>query len=107
MAKLYNETGQVAVIVSYGYGAGWSSEARSSEDREELIFDPTLAQMVIDNATIEEMKYYAASRWPNQYLGGIRGLTVEWLDKGTLFIIDQYDGYESISYRDEIHWRTA
>jgi hypothetical protein len=46
--------GHVAVIYSRGYGAGWSSWNREYSE-EDLIFDPGLVNLVLDNKTDEEM----------------------------------------------------
>ena len=39
--------GKVAVLVSRGFGAGWSTWM---SDYPECVFDPVLAQMLIDGA---------------------------------------------------------
>lgn len=94
--KLYNTNGDVAVIVSGGYGAGWSTWCEH-ENRERAAFDPAIAQAILDKKTEEEIKTIASERYPKEYLGGLEErLHVEWIPKGTAFYIDEYDGSESI-----------
>jgi hypothetical protein len=88
----YIKDGKVAVLISPGYGAGWYSWNTGYQG---LLFDPEIVQAVLDGnrqlaAEIADRKY------PDCYTGGARDLTVEWLDPGTVFTIDDYDGYESL-----------
>jgi hypothetical protein len=71
--------GKVAVLYSPGYGAGWFSW----HGIEELLYD-------VDG-----------------YFGGADDLEIEWVDVGREFRITEYDGSESIEYKDEVKWRAA
>ena len=104
MRKLIKD-GKVAVLVSPGHGAGWSTWALG--DDEEMLFDPVIAQMVLDDADIDEMEEVARLRYPDQHLGGLEDLTVQWVDQGKEFIVEEYDGAESIRYKDSIIWSIA
>jgi hypothetical protein len=103
MEKLVKD-GMVAVLVSRGYGAGWSTWM---SDYPECLFDPVLAQMIIDGADEMEIATVAQKRYPDAYLGGLDGLDVEWLPVGTKFRVDEYDGAESIEYLGDIYWEVA
>lgn len=92
--------GQVAVLVSPGYGAGWSSW--NIEHAELLLFHPVLVNMVLDgnkDSITNELVCNLINK-PNDrgyvYLGGLRDLTVEWVQQGTRFEIHEYDGNEHI-----------
>ena len=87
--------GQVAVLYSPGFGAGWSSW---SDDKEWFLFDKGLALLVLDSAGIEVIKGYvhAAFNGGGGCLGGAIGLKVRWLPAGQRFRIHEYDGSESI-----------
>lgn len=85
--------GKVAVIYSPGFGAGWSTW---NDDKERMVFDPVLAQMILDGADVEALTKVATERHPKAYMGGLRNVKVEWLPVGTVFLIDEYDGSESI-----------
>lgn len=87
--------GKVAVIYSPGFGAGWSTWG-DSQHKQSMVFDPVIAQMIIDNADSDKLHAVAAERYPDAYLGGLDDCEVAWLPVGTVFEIDEYDGSESI-----------
>jgi len=96
--------GRVAVLVSPGFGAGWSTWNR---DVPELLFDPAIVQMVGDGTRHDTIELYCEAKYPNQYFGGASDLTVVWVPVGTEFIIDEYDGAESIIFKNQEQWITA
>jgi hypothetical protein len=96
--------GKVAVLISEGYGAGWSSW---NDEYPDMLFDPEIAQLVEDGKTYKEIDEVATKKYPKAYLGGSGGLVVKWLPIGTQFIVEEYDGYEDLLIKSEILWRTA
>lgn len=104
--KYYNEEGKVAVLYSPGYGAGWSTWCGSDED-EFLIFDKTLVSMALNKVSEEEVEKYLKKHNIDVYCGGWEDVEVEFLDVGTQFIIEEYDGNESITINTEINWNVA
>ena len=96
--------GKVAVLISTGYGAGWSTWNTESP---EMLFDPTLVQMVEADADMSELVAYAEKQWPNAYHGGLDELAVRWIAQGTEFRINEYDGSESIEVKNELDWIVA
>ncbi len=103
MEKLIKD-GKVAVLVSRGYGAGWSTWMY---EYPQCLFDPVLAQMLLDGEDEMEIASVAEKRYPNSYLGGLDGLTVEWVPVGTKFRIDEYDGAESVEILSDMRWNEA
>ena len=101
--------GKVAVLVSPGFGAGWSTWAyRVEEDAPGfMMFDPTLVDMVERGASAETIETYVTSMHPHTYCGGASDLTIEWLPVGTAFRIHEYDGAESVEIRDDMNWTIA
>jgi hypothetical protein len=101
--------GKVAVLVSPGFGAGWSTWAYNGEEdnRDFMLFDPTLVDMVENKDSTEDIETYVKSVHPHTYCGGADDLTIEWLPVGTAFRIHEYDGSESVEIRDEINWNIA
>jgi hypothetical protein len=94
--------GKVGVLVSYGYGAGfytWGAPA-------EAIFSPTLINL-IENNKYEEAVQFITETWPDVYTGGVTDLSVEWVPEGAKFIINEYDGAESLELMDEMNWLIA
>ena len=113
--RYINEEGKVGVLISGGYGAGWSTWA-GNQDREFLLFDRGLVELVlekeaayekqIDKSFVDVEKYlHANNRDP--YTGGWAGVYVKWMDPGTEFIVEEYDGSESLRYRDKENWMSA
>jgi len=103
MNKLIKD-GKVAVLISPRFGGGWSTWAK---DSEALLFDPVIAKMVLDHADVDDIEGVARVRYPNEHLTGIEDLEVRWVDQGTEFIVEEYDGSESIRYKDGIIWSVA
>ena len=102
MEKLIKD-GKVAVLVSPGFGAGWSTW--NSENREALAFDKDIAQAVLDGnmalaAKIGEDRYEA-------YSGGVEDLVVEWVPQGAAFEIEEYDGSETLHVIGERRYMVA
>ena len=103
--KKYIRDDKVAVLYSPGYGAGWSTWA-SSESRQFLLFDPTLVQLVLEGALGEVTALIEATH-PEVYTGGVNNLKVAWLDSGTQFRVEEYDGSESIVVNYAEYWDVA
>ena len=94
--------GKVAVLVSHGYGGGFHTWGAPIE----AIFDPTLVDL-IENFKIQEAIDYVLKTYPDAYEGGVKDLDIEWIPEGAKFIINEYDGSESIQFRDTEDWITA
>ena len=101
--------GKVAVLVSPGFGAGWSTWAYSGEEdnRDFMLFDSTLVTMVERGDSVEAIEAYVTAKHPDTYCGGAGDLKVQWLPVGTAFRIHEYDGAESVEIRDDIDWIIA
>lgn len=99
--KRYNEQGQVAVLISPGFGAGWSTW--SSDNAEALLFDSRLVDYVLFNGT-DGLEAFAESLGYDEYMGGATDLRVEWLEPGTRFTVEEYDGSESIRTFDDLSY---
>ena len=101
--KYYNEKGEVGVLVSPGFGAGWYSW---NTDRPELLFDKDIIQAVLDGDTYKAEQVTIDKYGEDPYTGGASGLVVEWLPPGTLFRIEEYDGSESlITYTNDVWFK--
>lgn len=98
------KNGQVAVLYSPGYGAGWASW--NPEYKETLLFDKEIVEAVLRN-DIEKAKELANEKAPGAYLGGGHQLEVRWLTKGTVFEIEEYDGNEEVYVIGERSYNVA
>lgn len=100
--------GKVAVLISTGYGAGWSS---LNGDYPECLFDPDIVAIMESDADIglkkAAAKEVAEKKWPNGYWGGVDGLRVEWVEEGTQIRIEEYDGFESLNEFGSGDWVKA
>jgi hypothetical protein len=95
--------GRVAVLYSPGYGAGWSTW---NPDYPEMVFDPGLVDLVLEGND-EKILAYVTLKWPTAFMGGVDDIQVDWLLEGTDFVIEEYDGAETVVLRDEMKWITA
>lgn len=103
MEKVYKD-GNVAVLISAGYGAGWYTW---NYEYPAMLFDPWIVDMVLAEAELEDIVAYATVKWPDAYLGGADGLRVEWIPVGTEFKVNEYDGSESVEYKERNAWLVA
>ena len=94
MKKLYNDKGQVAVAVSKGYGAGWSSWSDINP------MDKQYNESFL-KGDIEAVKELAEKN--DEFSGGADDVELVWLDPNTKFIIDEYDGNESLRILEKIN----
>jgi hypothetical protein len=102
MNKLVRD-GLVAVLYSPGYGAGWYSW---NSEHPEILFDPALVELV-EQEKWEELQAFVTLKYPDIYTDGLEDLQIEWIPQGTQFIIEDYDGNESVLKRDSTNWLTA
>ena len=94
--------GKVAVLISYGFGAGFHSYGAPIE----AIFDPKLVELV-ESENFDGAEEYVMNTYPDVYTGGVGDLVVVWVDEGEEFIINEYDGIESIQLKSKTQWITA
>lgn len=99
MKKYYNEEGKVAILYSPGYGAGWYSWHRI----EALIFDPEIVKMILEHKDERPfllnqkiINYCEATYGDSNYYGGADQLEIMFLEPGTPFYIEEYEGSETI-----------
>jgi hypothetical protein len=99
--------GKVAILYSPGYGAGWSSD-NEDKFKEFLLHDEKLVELVETNQR-DKIEDYVKSVFPgeNFIFHGVYNLEIEWVEKGTQFRIDEYDGYEDIIYNHDDYWNVA
>ena len=95
--------GKVAVLYSPKYGAGWYSWNR---DRIEILFDPAIVQLVIEEK-FDELETFVELKYPEICKLGMMDLEVQWIPEGTLFKVVEYDGAESIEYKEDNEWIVA
>lgn len=100
--KRYDEDGRVAVLISPGFGAGWSTWASDANEQEAALFDSRLVDAILKQMPIEEFCTFVSSLGYELYMGGADSLIVVWLEPGTRFEVEEYDGSESIRTFDDL-----
>jgi hypothetical protein len=98
------KNGLVAVLVSPGFGAGWSSW---NSEIPELLFDPVVVGMVEDGTDGDTIEAYCEAKYAGGYYGGAEDLIVEWVPVGTQFRVHEYDGSETLECKDAMSWITG
>jgi hypothetical protein len=93
--------GKVAVLVSPGFGAGWSTWG--SEHRDWALFAPELVAWVEGGKKedIDEIVELALGG-AHFYTGGSHDLVIEWVEQGQQFIIEEHDGSETLTLVGEL-----
>lgn len=109
--------GKVAVLYSPGFGAGWSTWSVVKGLNNALMFEPSVVTLVEDRDNgkitneqlVELVESYCSNRYGKNevYCGGVDDLQIAWIPVGTQFKINEYDGSESIEFKENDYWITA
>lgn len=98
--------GKVAVLVSPGFGAGWSTWA-DREDSNILLFEPEVVAWVLNGKEDPVPDLQTKYNWDYFYAGGADDLQVVWIEQGQRFRIHEYDGSEHVVLEQDEEWFTA
>lgn len=90
----FEKDGKIAVLISSGFGAGWSTW--SCENRSEMLFCPEMVQAILDGRK-GELQEIANRLFPDEYTGGLEDVEIHWVDKGDRFVVREYDGSEELT----------
>jgi len=92
--------GKVAVAVYPGYGSGWSTWYNIDP------MDGRLNKLFVDGKR-EEALALAEKLYPDAHIGSGWRVQIVWVEQGTRFRIEEYDGHESIKFAEDTDWLTA
>ena len=97
--------GEVAVLYSPSFGAGWSTW-NSEEIAETLLFHPVLVELVLSNKRelITEALCEEFCNSKSVSIDGADQLEVEWMPKGQAFRIEEHMGGETIIILDMVSY---
>lgn len=112
--RYVRDDGMVGVIYSPDFGGGFSTWGKS-----EMAVDPVIVEWVLQmeqhrpdtpaftalEATIQKYVEKTYDVWWNGGRGSV--LNIRWLPAGTKFIINEYDGSETICCSNELDWIVA
>ena len=89
----------VKVVISPGYGAGWSTWNEPEYAIDDKIIEALEAG--------DEKALYKRAKKLGAYAGGLENAVIVKIPKGTLYRIKEKDGYETLETRDCIDWEIA
>jgi len=92
----------IGIVYSPGFGAGWSTWGSASNDQA---LDQELATAVEQGQPFSKLLEIAQKNWPDAFPDGLVDAVVVWVEPGTRFRIDEYDGSESLILDDD--WMVA
>ena len=93
--KMFKKNGKVGVIISPGFGSGFST----INDRMMAVdFDLVEAFLKGD---MTRFKYIADEKYGDWYDSGDMRFKVEWVPEGSQFMVQEYDGHESLVILDD------
>ena len=94
--ELYVKDNKAGVLVSPGYGAGWSTWNNPKIAYDKRVIDFRLEHKG-QNVTEEEAdKYFESIGYKETYFGGYGSLVLEFVEFDKPFYIHEYDGAEWI-----------
>jgi hypothetical protein len=109
--KIYNDLHEVAVVYSPGYGGGWTAYNKDIDPTDARVAVLTLTGAA---ATLKFMRYgeeadisFKARKVFQYDSSHGDDLAIHWLPAGTLYKIEEYDGYESVVTNTDIDWRIS
>ena len=115
--RKYIRDGKVAVLISPGFGSGWSTW---NLNYPQMLFDPVIVELLLNCKEGEEafvtdqIEAHVEANYPDAcILGlkddilGLKDLKVQWVPVGTEFIVDEYDGSEWIVFKHLMPWIKA
>ena len=103
--RYINEDGKVGVLISPGYGAGWSTW---NDNKEFCLFDKRLVELAIAGVCEEEVEEQIESMDIGHVCcSGWEDVVIHWVEPNEMFVVDEYDGSESLTYLSCIRTFTA
>lgn len=98
--------GKVAVLIAPSFGGGWSTWG---SQYPELLFDIRVVDAKERYLSFTSVEEYIRDKYPNAfiYCRSYDDLVIEWLEEGTEFIVEEYDGAETIKLKCETEWVIA
>lgn len=97
--KYYNENKTaIAVLVSPGFGAGWSTW-----NSKEMAYDKRIIEAFLEDINSDEIEELCKEWGYNScYAGGWSDVRLEWVPVGEKYYIYEYDGAETLVYEKDM-----
>ena len=117
----YIKDNHIAVLVSPGYGAGWSTWGDRNlavdkrvvefylQHKDDKVYIDKLHHTLPSESNVlrEASELFKSWGYEHVYFGGFGDIEIEWVPIGTAFRIQEYDGNEWIEYVNNIDYITA
>ena len=99
MVEKYYKDGKMAILVSPGFGAGWSTW-----NQPEIAIDRRIVEKFInEHPSADEMEDFIGSLgYKRPYMGGYEEIEVMWVPKGERYLVTEYDGHEELLISSEM-----
>lgn len=104
----------VAIVITNGFGMGWSTECRNPVQAQKALFSPETVNWVLAGKPADsrpDFKLLFSDDGSGQALYfsdcGAKNLEVAWIPVGQQFVVDVYDGDEGITWLDDLQVFTA
>lgn len=98
--KYYNNKEELGVLISPGWGAGWSTWNEEGEEKYAIALDKRVIDFWMnhqyDKENYEMQDFLKSIGYNNIYMGGYEQLELVFVPKGQMFCIHEYDGFETI-----------
>ena len=95
--KMFKRNNKVAVLISPGFGAGFSTDNHSDMAVDHDLIDAFL------KSDMTRFKYIADEKYGAWYDGGDMRFKIEWVPMGCTFIVRNYDGNEYVEIIENLH----
>ena len=104
-----------AVLISSGYGSGWSTYNSTypeiAYDKEVIAWYSTLTPKYIEQVSIRDtvankftQKFFNSLGYKDIYFGGLKPNMIKWIPVGSIWRVDEYDGFETVEFLDLRKW---
>ena len=111
--ELYVKRGKIGILVSPGYGAGWSTWNQKELAYDKRVVDYWLAHKddedfmanvdsFSENDDKEEVAaFFESLGYHSVYLGGFNQIVMRYVKPGVKWKISEYDGWESLETEND------
>lgn len=104
-----------AVLISSGYGSGWSTcnsaYPEIAYDKEVIAWYFALTPKYIEQVSIRDteankfaQRLFKSLGYKDIYFGGLKPNMIKWIPVGSIWRVDEYDGFETIEFLDLREW---
>ena len=104
----------VAIVITNGFGMGWSTECQNPVQAQKALFSPETVDWVLAGKpadSIPDFKLLFSDDGSGQHLYfsdcGANRLEVAWIPVGQQFVIEEYEGEEGIAWLEHFWIFTA